>query len=123
MSKKNIFRRCRIALTLLMLFTAASQAKPTQDCVTIIETEDLGPVGYGSKFFRCFVEHSSGVVYIGTYGPQPAIVWKYDPKEGTIKKVGEPGEYQLDSMVEGPNGMVYIGTAYSAFVYRLDPRL
>jgi hypothetical protein len=86
-----------------------------------IESENLGPMGTGSKFFRCGLSHSSGVVYIGTYGPEPAIIWKYDPKSGKLLKVAEPGEYQLDCMVEAPNGIVYIGTAYNGLVYRLDP--
>jgi DNA-binding beta-propeller fold protein YncE len=72
--------------------------------------------------FRTGLAHSSGVVYVGTYGPQPAIVWKYDPRLRELKKVGAPGEYQLDSMVEAPNGKVYIGTAYGGIVYELDPQ-
>ena len=88
----------------------------------MIKTENLGVMGTGTKFFRCGLEHSTGVVYLGTYGPQPAIVWKYDPGTGKLAKVGEPGEYQLDSMVEAPDGKVYIGTAYGAIVYQLDPK-
>lgn len=79
-------------------------------------------MGTGSRVFRCGLVHSSGVIYLGTYGPKPAIVWKYDPKAGTLEKVGTPGEYQLDCMVEAPNGIIYIGTAYNGLVYRLDPR-
>lgn len=86
-----------------------------------VETANLGVLGTGSKFFRCALSHSSGVVYIGTYGPEPARLWKYLPATGELKMIAEPGEYQLDSMVEAPNGVVYIGTAYSALVYRLDP--
>ena len=86
-----------------------------------IGLSSIGIMGTGTNFFRCGVVHSSGVVYIGTYGPEPAIVWKYDPRTGVLTEVGRPGEYQLDSMVEAPNGAVYIGTAYSGIVYRLDP--
>lgn len=87
-----------------------------------IETKDLGPMATGSNMFRCGLVHSSSVIYIGTYGPAPALVWKYDPRTGALAKVGTPGEYQLDSMVEAPNRKVYIGTAYSGLVYELDPK-
>ena len=86
-----------------------------------VYAETIGIMGTGSNLFRCGIVHSSGVIYLGTYGPQPAIVWKYDPKVGRLQEIGRPGEYQLDSMVEAPNGVVYIGTAYEAQVYRLDP--
>ena len=86
-----------------------------------VSTEPLGPIGTGSKFFRTATCHSSGVIFIGTYGPQPAIIWKFDPKVGRLEKVAEPGQYQLDSMVEGPDGAIYIGTAYEGLVYRMDP--
>jgi len=76
--------------------------------------EPIGIMGTGSNLFRCGIVHSSGVIYLGTYGPQPAIVWKYEPKVGRLQEIGRPGEYQLDSMVEAPNGVVYIGTAYEA---------
>jgi hypothetical protein len=79
-------------------------------------------MGTGSNMFRSGIVHSSGVIYIGTYGPAPAIVWKYDPKVGKLQEVGRPGEYQLDCMVEAPNGIVYIGTAYEGLIYRLDPK-
>lgn len=83
--------------------------------------KDLGPLGTGSNMFRTGLVHSSGAVFVGTYGPAPARVWKYDPRSGELTKVGAPGEYQLTSMVEAPNGNVYIGTAYNAIVYELDP--
>jgi len=82
---------------------------------------DLGIMGTGSNFFRSGLVHSTGRVYIGTYGPPPALVWCYDPATARLQQVGAPGEYQIDSMVEAPNGIVYMGTAYSALVYRLDP--
>lgn len=87
-----------------------------------IEIKNLGPMATGSNMFRCGLVHSSGIIYLGTYGPAPAIVWKYDPNTGKLTKVATPGEYQLDSMVEAPNGKVYIGTAYSGLVYELDPK-
>src|SRR5205809_7706581 len=77
-----------------------------------IATMDLGPLGTGTNFFRTGLAHSSGVVYLGTYGPAPALVWKYDPATQQLTKLGAPGEYQLDSMVEAPDGKVFIGTAY-----------
>src|SRR5688572_25431267 len=86
-----------------------------------VTTRDLGPMGTGSNMFRSGVVHSSGVVFIGTYGPQPGIIWKYDPKTERLTKVAAPGEYQLDCMIEAPNGKVYIGTAYGGIVYELDP--
>jgi hypothetical protein len=86
-----------------------------------LTVKDLGPLGTGSNMFRTGLVHSSGVVSVGTYGPAPAHVWKYDPGTGKLTQVGSPGEYQLDSMVEAPNGKVYIGTAYNAIVYELDP--
>ncbi len=86
-----------------------------------VEVNDIGIMGTGSNFFRCGVVHSSGAVYIGTYGPQPALVWKYDPASGRLARIGAPGEYQIDCMVEAPNGLIYMGTAYSGLVYRLDP--
>jgi hypothetical protein len=78
-------------------------------------------MGTGSNMVRTGLAHSSGVVFIGTYGPQPAIVWRYDPHSGELRRLGTPGEYQLDSMVEAPNGRVYIGTCYNGLVYELDP--
>lgn len=83
--------------------------------------EPLGAMGTGSNMFRTGLAHSSGHVFIGTYGPPPAIIWRYDPHAGELQRVGAPGEYQLDSMVEAPNGKVYIGTAYNGLVYELDP--
>ena len=71
--------------------------------------------------FRTGMVHSSGIIFIGTYGPAPAIIWKYDPRTQKLTRVGAPGEYQLDSMVEAPNGKVYIGTAYQGLVYELEP--
>jgi len=87
-----------------------------------IETEELRPMGTGSNFFSGGLVHSSGIIYIGTYGPKPAIIWKYDPKTGILKKVAAPGEYQLRRILEAPNGIIYIGTAYNGLVYRLDPK-
>lgn len=86
-----------------------------------ISVRDLGPVGTGSNMFRCGVAHSSGAVFIGTYGPAPAIIWRYHPATDQLTKVAAPGEYQLDCMVEAPSGKVYIGTAYGGIVYELDP--
>src|SRR5262245_40731127 len=88
-----------------------------------IRTTDLGPIGAGSNMLRSGVVHSSGLVYLGTYGPPPAIIWKYDPRtpERGLIRVATPGEYQLDCMVEAPNGHIYIGTAYEGIVYELDP--
>lgn len=85
-----------------------------------VKSENLGPLGTGSNMFRCGLVHSSGMVLVGTYGPPPAIIWRYDPKTGKLDKLAAPGEYQLDCMVEAPNGIVYIGTAYGGLVYRLD---
>jgi hypothetical protein len=81
----------------------------------------IGIMGTGTRLFICGLVHSSGVIFVGTYGPEPAFIWKYDPRKGRLEKVGAPGEYQLDSMVEAPNGMIYIGTAYNGLVYRLHP--
>lgn len=86
-----------------------------------IEQQDIGVMGTGSNMFRSGIVHSSGRVFIGTYGPQPAMVWQYDPATQALTRVGTPGEYQLDSMVEAPNGKIYIGTAYNGLVYELDP--
>jgi len=82
---------------------------------------NLGPLACGSNMFRTGVVHSSGNIYIGTYGPEPAIIWKFNPKSKALTKVAAPGEYQLDSMVEAPNGMIYIGSAYNGLVYELNP--
>jgi hypothetical protein len=79
-------------------------------------------MGHGSNMFRCGLVHSSGVVFLGTYGPAPGLIWKYDPGAGTLEQVAAPGEYQLDCMVEAPDGKVYIGTAYGGIVYQLDPK-
>jgi streptogramin lyase len=87
-----------------------------------VRSRDLGPLGTGSNMFRSGLVHSSGDVYIGTYGPQPGIIWKFDPKTHELTKVAAPGEYQLDCMVEAPNGRIYIGTAYNGIVYELDPK-
>jgi hypothetical protein len=81
----------------------------------------IGVMGTGSNMFRSGLVHSSGTIFLGTYGPQPALLWAYDPASGELARIGAPGEYQLDSMVEAPNGKVYIGTAYNALVYELDP--
>ncbi len=78
-------------------------------------------MGTGSNMLRTGLVHSTGTIYLGSYGPQPAILWKYDPAGGRLVEICRPGEYQLDSMVEAPNGKVYIGTAYSGIVYELDP--
>lgn len=86
-----------------------------------IVTTDLGPMGRGSNMFRCGLVHSSGQVFVGTYGPPPGIIWRCDPATDQFAHVAAPGEYQLDSMAEGPDGMIYIGTAYKGLVYRLDP--
>lgn len=86
-----------------------------------ITMNDLGPMGRGTNMFRCGLVHSSGQVFLGTYGPPPGIIWRYDPGTGELTRVAAPGEYQLDCMVEAPDGMIYIGTAYGAIVYRLDP--
>lgn len=111
----------------LVLLTGADEGRaggpgPPPDRAPLrLAVKDLGPLGTGSNMFRTGLVHSSGVVFVGTYGPAPAHVWKYDPRTGQLTKVGSPGEYQLDSMVEAPNGKVYIGTAYNAIVYELDP--
>lgn len=81
----------------------------------------LGVMGRGSNSFRCGILHSGGDIYLGTYGPQPAIIWRYRMKTGYLEEVARPGEYQLDSMLEAPNGKIYIGTAYNALIYELDP--
>jgi hypothetical protein len=86
-----------------------------------IVTTDLGPMGRGSNMFRCGLVHSSGHVFLGTYGPPPGLIWRYDPGRGELVRIGAPGEYQLDCLVEAPDGMIYIGTAYNGLVYRLDP--
>lgn len=86
-----------------------------------IRTGNLGPMGRGSNMFRCGLVHSSGQIFIGTYGSPPGLIWRYDPTSGDLTLVGAPGEYQLDCMVEAPDGMIYIGTAYGGLVYRLDP--
>ena len=108
-----------LALYILILFAPTVEA---QEMKQKIISESIGNLGTGSNMFRCGLSHSSGVIYIGTYGPQPAIIWKYNPKVGKLEEVGRPGEYQLDCMVEAPNGTIYIGTAYGAIVYRLDPK-
>src|ERR671915_1770229 len=88
-------------------------AEATSDIARVV-TRDLGPMGTGSNMFRSALVHSSGAVFIGTYGPQPGIIWEYDASTGgDLTKVAAPGEYQLDCMVEAPNGRVYIGTAYN----------
>jgi len=93
-------------------------------CIT---TRDVGVMGRGTNMFRCGLVHSSGAgsaagaVFLGTYGPPPALVWRYSPTTGELTRVAAPGEYQLDCMVEAPDGMVYLGTAYNGLVYRLDP--
>ncbi|MBP1990970.1 hypothetical protein [Paenibacillus eucommiae] len=38
-----------------------------------------------------------------------------------LMRFGSPGEYQLDCMVEAPNGKIYIGTAYDGLVYEMNP--
>lgn len=86
-----------------------------------LHVESLGIMGTGTNMFRSGIAHSSGMIFIGTYGPAPAIVWKFDPETKSLIKVGAPGEYQLDCMVEARNGKIYIGTAYNAIVYELDP--
>lgn len=83
--------------------------------------EKIGIMGTGTNTFRCAIVHSSGIIFIGTYGPEPALIWRYDPMVKELTLVGAPGEYQLDCMVEAPNGLIYIGTAYEALVYELDP--
>ena len=74
--------------------------------------KECGPMGTGSNMFRSALRASDGTVYIGTYGPAPAIIWRYT-KDERLEKVAEVEEYQLDCMVEAPNGKIYIGTAYS----------
>ena len=106
------------ALVCILWIAGAAPADPP---AARVETKDLGPLGTGSNPFRTGLVHSTGVVYVGTYGPPPALVWKYDPRADKLTKVGAPGEYQLDSMVEAPDGKVYIGTAYEGLVYELDP--
>ena len=83
--------------------------------------KECGPMGTGSNMFRSALRASDGTVYIGTYGPAPAIIWRYT-KDERLEKVAEVEEYQLDCMVEAPNGKIYIGTAYSGLVYELDPK-
>ena len=55
-----------------------------------ITTTDLGPMGRGSNMFRCGIVHSSGRVFIGTYGPPPGIIWRYDPDAGELTKIVVP---------------------------------
>jgi hypothetical protein len=104
-----------------LLTLALAQSVHAEPQAPHIATRDLGPLATGSNMLRTGLVHSSGVVFLGTYGPAPAIVWKFDPLSGKLTRVGAPGEYQLDSMVEAPNGRVYIGTAYQGLVYELDP--
>lgn len=86
-----------------------------------VQTEILGPAGTGSKSFISGCLHSNGKIYIGTYGPAPAIIWQFDPKTNELEKLAAPGEYQLRRLVEGVDGKIYIGTAYEGLVYCLDP--
>jgi streptogramin lyase len=105
---------------LVLLGLACASAQAQTNLPEIVAT-NLGAIGTGTRTFRCGLAHSSGAVYLGTYGPQPAVVWKYHPDKGKLVQVGAPGEYQLDCMVEAPDGKIYIGTAYNALVYQLDP--
>ena len=84
-------------------------------------SENRGIMGTGSNMFVSAYECKDKNVYIGTYGPQPAILWKYVPGSGKLEEIARPGEYQLCGMVEGPNNKLYIGTAYGAIVYEYDP--
>ena len=86
-----------------------------------IKTEMLGPAGTGSKMFLGACLHSNGRIYIGTYGPPPALIWEYNPETDVLRELAAPGEYQLRRLLEGSDGMIYIGTAYTGLVYRLDP--
>ncbi|MBD3175054.1 MAG: hypothetical protein GF320_07730 [Armatimonadia bacterium] len=106
-------------MTILLLLAITEVAALPGDLGMV--THDLGPLGRGTKPFRTGLVHSSGDLFLGTYGPQPALIWRYDTATGDLIKVGAPGEYQLDSMVEGPDGQIYIGTAYGGLVYRMDP--
>lgn len=108
-----------LALTALASVGHAADRMPADPLHVV--TTNLGVMGTGTRMFRCGLAHSSGVVYLGTYGPQPAVVWKYIPDKGQLVQIGAPGEYQLDCMVEALDGKIYIGTAYNAIVYQLDP--
>jgi len=118
---------CRLTRkTAILLIAAALSVEyrcTNESCAaeTRVVRQRIGIMGTGTNFFRCGIAHSSGKVFLGTYGPAPAILWKYDAESGELVKVGAPGEYQLDTMVEAPNGKVYIGTAYGGLVYRLEP--
>ena len=57
--------------------------------------KECGPMGTGSNMFRSALRASDGTVYIGTYGPAPAIIWRYT-KDERLEKVAEVEEYQLD---------------------------
>jgi hypothetical protein len=96
------------------------EAETWPDLMGVIH-RPIGAMGTGSNFFRCGLVHSSGAIFIGTYGPSPAILWRYDQRSADLVKVGTPGEYQLDCMVEAPDGLIYIGSAYGGLVYQLDP--
>ena len=87
-----------------------------------IETTDIGFFGTGSRILTGGLVHSSGAIYLGTYGPTPAVIWKHELGSGRLTKIAEPGEYQLRQMVEAPDGMIYVGSAYNGLVYQLDPR-
>ena len=63
--------------------------------------KECGPMGTGSNMFRSALRASDGTVYIGTYGPAPAIIWRYT-KDERLEKVAEVEEYQLDCMVDVP---------------------
>ncbi len=109
--------------TLLLLLAAVSAGPETPGLpanLGIVQT-DIGCMGQGTKPFRSGLVHSSGDVILGTYGPQPALLWRYEPGSGKLLALGAPGEYQLDSMVEAPDGSVYVGTAYGGLIYRLEP--
>ena len=81
----------------------------------------LGPLGLGSRQFRCWLTHSSGKIYIGTYGPQPGYLWEYDPTTGQAEVVAKPGPYQIDAILEGPDGHLYMTTCYEGHVVEFDP--
>jgi len=86
-----------------------------------VRMENLGPFARGSNQLMYPFQASTGLVYLGTYGPRPAKLYEIDPENGEYT-THEPGDYQLRMIAETSDGHLWMVSNYDSMFYEFSPQ-
>jgi len=86
-----------------------------------VRVDNLGPFARGSNQLMYPFQASTGLVYLGTYGPRPAKFYEIDPESGEYS-THEPGDYQLRMIAETSDGHIWTISNYDSMFYEFSPQ-